>query len=97
MARQATGRVGESVRASRRYRGGLIAAATVCVTLSLSACAPLTEHELYERENRLNLAKEEFARREAACHRAGGSIRMDRTPLSKAEKSDYESARCVRY
>lgn len=97
MAWPATGRGGQSVRASRRNTGGSIIAAALTVTLLLGACAPLTERELYERENRLNLAKEEFARLEAACHRAGGSIRMDRTPLSKAEKSDYESARCVRY
>ena len=90
----APGCEGESARASCRYYG--IAAAFVAAVF-LAACAPLSEQERYERENRLNLAKEEFARLEAACRRAGGSIRMDRTPLSRNEKADYESARCVRY
>ena len=37
--------------------------------IPLYACAPLSETEQYEQENRLILAKEEFARRAEYCER----------------------------
>lgn len=98
MAMRAAGRTGESVQASRRITGGSCrAVAAVGLALLVAACAPLTEQELYEREHRLNLAKEKYAQVEAACHRSGGSMQMARTPLSKTERHDYKTARCVRY
>ena len=77
----------------RRTSGSLIIISLF--VLSLCACAPLTEQQNFERDNRLNLAKEEFLQKEEACKRAGGAMQMQVTPLSKNGRHDYKSARCV--
>jgi len=58
-------------------------------------CAPMTEDERLERQDRLNLAIEDYARMEEVCHRAGGAMKMSTTPLAKIDFHDYKSARCV--
>ena len=76
----------------RSRRSSMIAGLLI---LSLCACAPLTEHERFDRENRLNLAKEEYLQKEADCRRVGGAMQMQATPLSKNGRHDYMTARCV--
>ena len=67
------------------------------LTLSICACAPLTEQEQFEREDRLNLAKEDYQRKDEDCQRAGGAMQMQATPLSKFGRHDYKTAKCVRF
>ena len=59
-------------------------------------CAPLTEQELYERSERLNLAKEEYQAREEQCENRGGVMQMSLRPLEKPGYLDYRAATCVR-
>ena len=65
------------------------------IATSSMGCAPLTEQEQFERDNRLNLAKEDFLVREENCRRSGGAMQMRATPLSKYGTHDYKTARCV--
>jgi len=98
MTRRAQGSVGDSARAIRRScaDGRTFIHALCCVPLLLlCACAPMSEQELFERDDRLNLAKEEFGRREASCRRMGGTMIFSTTPLAKTGYHDYKSARCV--
>ena len=70
---------------------------TVLVPCFLFAgCAPLTEKQQFERDHRLNLAKEEFLLKEESCRQAGGAMRTQATPLAGLGKHDYKTARCVR-
>ena len=55
----------------------------------------MTEQQQFERDHRLNLAKEEYLLKEAACEQAGGAMQMRGTPLSKPGRLDYRAARCV--
>jgi len=50
------------------------------LVLPLAACAPLTENERYESENRLILVKEQYAQRAESCENHGPSA--DRTTLT---------------
>ena len=72
---------------------GLAATLAVCLT---AGCAPLTEHEKYERSERLTLAREEYAAREEQCINMGGVMHMQTRPLEKPSSMDYRAARCVR-
>lgn len=62
----------------------------------LWGCTPLTEQQLYERAERLNLAKEEYQARENRCEQLGGAMTMRTRPLEKPGYLDYRSASCVR-
>ena len=62
----------------------------------VAACGPLTEHEKYQRAERLTLAQEEYAVREAHCINMGGVMHMQTRPLEKPSSMDYRAARCVR-
>ena len=66
------------------------------VILVNGACAPLTEQQQFEREDRMNLAIEEFGRKEEACRIAGGTMQFSVPPLAKAGYHDYKTAKCVR-
>jgi len=59
-------------------------------------CTPLTEQQLYERAERLTLAKEEYQARENRCESLGGAMTMRTRPLEKPGYLDYRSASCVR-
>ena len=62
----------------------------------ISGCTPLTEQQLYEREERLTLAREEYEAREDRCVQLGGAMSMRTRPLEKPGYLDYRSASCVR-
>jgi len=51
------------------------------LVLPLAACAPLTENERYESENRLILVKEQYAQRAESCENHPGPS-ADRTTLT---------------
>ena len=72
-----------------------VLAATLAASLA-TGCAPLTEHEKYERAERLTLAQEEYAVREEHCINMGGVMHMQTRPLEKPSSMDYRAARCVR-
>ena len=76
---------------------GIIAAAF----LFLASCVVLTEEERAEREyeldNRLVLAREEYAVKSAACRSAGGVMQINRSSMYGFHYHDYKLARCVRY
>jgi hypothetical protein len=72
-----------------------VSALIVLLTMLPGGCAPMTEDERLERQDRLNLAIEDYARMEQVCRRAGGAMKMSTTPLGKFDYHDYKSARCV--
>ena len=57
----------------------------------------MTEEERFAREDRLNLARDEFALREEACRGVGGAMQVSGTPLARNGYHDYKSARCVTF
>jgi hypothetical protein len=67
------------------------------LVLPLAACAPLTENERYESENRLILVKEQYAQRAESCESHGGSMKMQARAIGQPDYFDYRSAQCVRY
>lgn len=71
----------------------------VVVFLMLASCATLSEEKLYERENALVLAREDYQARQHACYEAGGAM-MINTGGQKLRKRytrhDYKFAQCVR-
>ena len=62
----------------------------------LCACAPLTETELYELEDRLVLAREEYSRKAEFCESSGGSMSMTARTIGQPDYFDYKSARCMK-
>lgn len=74
-----------------------VAWAGQCLVLLLSACAPLSEQHQFDRQDRMNLVREEFGRKEAACRRAGGTMQLSVPPLAKAGYHDYKTAKCVKF
>jgi hypothetical protein len=63
----------------------------------LSACAPLTEQQVFERGSRLVEAQEEFQVRAAHCKSLGGRMKVRKqASRSKPGYLDYETARCIR-
>ncbi len=73
------------------------------VFLLLSACVTLTEDEraerMYELENTLVLAIEEFERRKLSCRATGGMIQITRYSSSKRGRfraREYARAQCVK-
>ena len=68
-------------------------AALVCLSWG---CTPLTEQQLYERAERMTLAKEEYQAREHQCESRGGVMSMQSRPLEKPGYLDYRSASCMR-
>jgi hypothetical protein len=66
------------------------------MVLITCACAPLTEQQKFEREDRMNLVIEEFGRKEKACRMVGGTMQFSVPPLAKAGYHDYRTAKCVR-
>ena len=63
-----------------------------------TACANLTEEQRYERENRLILAREEFAVRSKSCRESGGAMQIERHGTRREfDYFEYKNARCVRY
>ncbi len=81
------------IRGGRSVCAGLFSCFLV---ITMSACAPLSEQEQFARQDRLNLAKEDFQLRDEQCQRAGGAMQMQATPLGKYGRHDYKTARCVR-
>jgi hypothetical protein len=63
----------------------------------LISCAPLTETERYDLNNRLVLAKEEYSRKAASCENIGGSMSMSARPMGQPDYFDYKTAQCVRH
>lgn len=59
-------------------------------------CTPLTEQQLYERAERLTVAKEQYYAREQQCENRGGAMSMRTRPLEKPGYLDYQSATCIR-
>jgi hypothetical protein len=59
-------------------------------------CAPLTEQQLYERAERLTIAKEQYYARAQQCESRGGAMSMRTRPLEKPGYLDYQSATCIR-
>ncbi len=59
-------------------------------------CTPLTEQQLYDRAERLTLAKDEYEAREDQCINQGGAMSMRTRPWEKPGYLDYRSASCVR-
>ena len=62
----------------------------------LAACAPLSENELYERENRMILIKEEYAQKADWCESNGGSMSMQPRTIGQPDYLDYKTARCLK-
>ncbi|MBT8078902.1 MAG: hypothetical protein KJO31_09995 [Gammaproteobacteria bacterium] len=87
---------GPSVRRARRNESGHYLLAVVFASCSFTGCVPLSENQQFERDNRFNIAKEEFLLKKQSCRQAGGAMRMRTSPLSNPGRLDYESARCVR-
>ncbi len=87
--------------------GGFITAisqltGSLVVFLLLASCATPTEEEraerMYDQEDELILAKEEFERERKECERTGGSMVITRhssSKLTNPDVSDYKMARCV--
>ena len=77
-----------------------IAIVRVCssaVIMSLAwGCTPLTEQQLYDRAERLTLAKEEYQVNEKRCESLGGAMSMRTRTLEQPGYLDYRSATCVR-
>ncbi len=73
----------------------------VVVFLMLTSCATMTEQEKYERQDRLVVAMENYELKAAACRAAGATVmitaRATRIKAYKYTRSDYESARCVKF
>jgi hypothetical protein len=69
---------------------------SILLPILLCACAPLTEIERYELEDRLILAREEFSRKAEFCESSGGSMSMTARTLGQPDYFDYKSARCVK-
>jgi len=70
-----------------------------CVVIGgSSACANFTDEQRYERENRLILAREEYAIRAEQCRKSGGAMQIKRfSPRREFDYFEYKNARCVRY
>jgi hypothetical protein len=51
---------------------------------------------MYEREERLMMAKEEYVAREYRCEHLGGAMTLQTRPLEKPGYLEYRSATCVR-
>lgn len=68
---------------------------SVFLLVPICACAPLTETERYELENRLVLAQEEYSRKAESCESSGGSMSMTARTIGQPDYFDYKSARCV--
>ena len=63
----------------------------------LSACTPLTEQQVFEKESRLIEAQEKFLVRAANCESLGGKMKVRRqASRTKPGYLDYVTARCVR-
>jgi len=78
-------------------RGAIVRVCLGAAVMGLSwGCAPLTEQQLYDRAERLTLAKEEYQAREERCESLGGAMTMRTRPLEKPGYLDYRSANCVR-
>ncbi len=76
---------------------------SIVVFLLLASCATSTEDEgaerMYDREDRLILAREEFERRSVDCRRNGGVMENRTDSSSKLRKRtahDYRMAQCVK-
>ena len=69
-----------------------------CVVIGgSSACAGFTDDERYERENRLILAREDYAIRAEQCRKSGGEMKIRRfSSLREFDYFEYKNARCVR-
>jgi hypothetical protein len=73
------------------------------VFLLLASCATSTEDEraerIYEREDELILAREEFERRSVECRRNGGMMQNLEYSASRSRKltaHDYRKVQCVK-
>ena len=83
-------------RATVRVLAPVTILATTLTAGLLSACAPLSEDQKYERAERLTLAREAYAVREEQCINMGGVMHLQKRPLEKPSPMDYRAARCVR-
>jgi len=65
----------------------------------LGGCAPMTEQQLYEAENRKLLIREEYARDTASCNAAGGVMQARKWRATRIphEPSTFEmiTSECV--
>ena len=68
---------------------------SILLLIPLFACAPLSETEKYESENRLVLVKEEYARKAEYCESIGGSMSMSARTIGQPDYFDYKSAQCM--
>ncbi len=60
------------------------------------ACAPYTEQELYERADRLTLAREHYVVEKARCEQLVGSMIMRTQRLQEPGYHEYRMAKCAR-
>ena len=74
------------------------------VVLLHASCVTLTDDERiqsqYDREDKLIVAREDYARRSADCRRNGGAMQITKRSLSRISKPtvhEYKFARCIRY
>jgi hypothetical protein len=60
------------------------------------ACAPYSAQQVYEYEDRLNQARDQYVANKERCEQHGGSMIMRAQRLEKPGYHDYRLARCVR-
>jgi hypothetical protein len=68
---------------------------SAALILPLGACAPISEDERYERENRMILVKELYSERSEWCAGNGGAMSMRARTVGQPDYLDYKTARCV--
>ena len=70
---------------------------------SVGCVSSMTEEERYERQDKLNLAKEEFQERAASCREQGGVIQLKGCMIGRGSgihrctAIDYKMASCVSF
>jgi len=98
-AAAATHRLGRSATGVREFLRTLGVIVAACVLTA--SCAALTEDERadrdFERENRLVLAREAYAKKAVACRQAGGMMQIKKSNIRGFDYHDYKFARCVRF
>ena len=70
----------------------LLTMALCAILIGGCASVPLTDEQLYERENRETLRLEQFYRDERACRRAGGFIVIKRWSNARRKSSGRKLA-----
>lgn len=64
--------------------------------LVLAGCSATATTDGYARNDRLNVARDEYYARKEHCEQVGGSMSLRSRPLAPPGLTEYRSARCVR-